>query len=340
MKPELEALVKRACAGRESLERALAPVWHDLVRSEEALAKYLASPYAYINTLCRHLESFKGKRLRPALLHLSARAFGGEAPEACAVAAVVEMFHLATLCHDDILDGADLRRGMPALNAAWGNKAAIMTGDFLLSRGFEILGKLDDPRPFHALTRIGRFICEGELLQIANRGQWDMDEDTYLDIIERKTALLFAVSAELGALLAGAKEADSRRLYVYGRRLGLAFQIVDDCLDLVGAEDSAGKSLGSDLKNSELTLPVIHLLAHLCGASKQELLSQLASGQGRNRAALAPYLARTNSVEYALHAARLELQRAGDEIKFLPASSAKSALLALPEFVLARVAGK
>ena len=337
MEPGVDYLTKHAGAHQEILARTLAPVMFDLARSEEALAKYLTSPYAYINTLIRHIERFKGKRLRPAVLHLSARAFGGEAPEACAVAAVVEMFHLATLCHDDLLDGAERRRGMPAVNAAWGNKSAVMTGDFLLSRGFEILGKLDDHRPFRVLSRVGRLICEGELLQIDNRCQWDMDEDTYLDVIERKTAMLFAVSAELGALLAGAKEAESRRLYAYGRRLGIAFQIVDDCLDLVGIEGSAGKSLGSDLKNGELTLPIIHLLAHTSGAPRQELLNLFKLGQGwLNREALAPYLARTRSIEYALQTARLELQRARDEIKFLPLSSAKTALLELPDFILKR----
>src|SRR5262249_40642112 len=160
----------------------------------------------------------------------------------------------------------------PTVNAKWGNKSAVMTGDILFSRAFEILGRMDDPRPVRILSRTSRLICEGELLQIDSRFKTDLDEDAYFDLCEKKTAVLFGAGAELGALLAGAKEADSKRLYAYGRRLGIAFQIVDDCLDLCGVEETVGKSLGSDLKNGEPTLPLIHLLAHSSRARKQELL--------------------------------------------------------------------
>src|SRR5882724_205480 len=173
------------------LLQIVSPVLADLEHSEEILSKFLTSQYAYIQTLVRHIERFKGKRLRPAILHLCARAFGGEAPLAGDVAALVEMIHLATLCHDDILDDADTRRNVPTVNAQWGNKSAVMTGDILFSRAFEILGKLDDPRPFRILSRISRLICEGELLQIDSRFKTDIDEDAYFDLIEKKTAVLF-----------------------------------------------------------------------------------------------------------------------------------------------------
>ena len=319
------------------LFKIVAPVLADLARSEETLTKYLSSQYAYINTLVRHIERFKGKRLRPAVLHLSARAFGGEAPLAGDAAALVEMIHLATLCHDDILDDAETRRSVPTVNAKWGNKSAVMTGDILFSRAFEIMGRFDDVRPFRILSRASRLICEGELLQIDSRFKVDLDEDAYFDLIEKKTAVLFGAAAELGALLAGASEEDSRRMYAYGRRLGLAFQVVDDCLDLVGVEETVGKSLGSDLKNGEPTLPLIHLLANTVGARKQELLNLFKpESGGPTRAALHPYLDRAGSVEYALQIARAEIQRARDEIDFLPASSAKSAMLEIPNYVLDR----
>jgi len=319
------------------LLQIVSPVLADLEHSEEILSKFLTSQYAYIQTLVRHIERFKGKRLRPAILHLCARAFGGEAPLAGDVAALVEMIHLATLCHDDILDDADTRRNVPTVNAQWGNKSAVMTGDILFSRAFEILGKLDDPRPFRILSRTSRLICEGELLQIDSRFRTDIDEDAYFDLIEKKTALLFGAAAELGALLAGATEAESRSMYAYGRRLGIAFQVVDDCLDLVGVEETVGKSLGSDLKNGEPTLPLIHLLANSSGARKQEVLNffKPESG-GLTREGLKPYLERSGSVEYALQIARSEIQRARDEIGFLPASGAKTALLEIPEYVLDR----
>ncbi|MBI3829019.1 MAG: polyprenyl synthetase family protein [Planctomycetes bacterium] len=320
-----------------TLARLIAPVLPDLERSEQVLLKLLSSQYAYIQTLMQHIERFRGKRLRPALLHLSAQAFGGEAPLSYEVAALVEMLHLATLCHDDILDESATRRRMPTVNAAWGNKTAVMTGDILFSLAFEHLGRLADPRPYRILSRISRLICEGELLQIASRFEVELDEGRYFDLIEKKTAVLFGAAAELGALLAGASEADGRKLYEYGRRLGLAFQIVDDCLDLIGVESTVGKSLGSDLKNGELTLPLIHLLANAGAPQKQELLALLKPGQeGLTRERLRPYLDRTGSVNYAITVARNELQRARDEVTALPASQAKTALLELPEYVLVR----
>jgi octaprenyl-diphosphate synthase len=335
--PGLEGLPKNSEQRGAILLKIVAPILADLAASEETLSKFLSSQYAYINTLVRHIERFKGKRLRPAVLHLSARAFGGEAPLAGDVGALVEMIHLATLCHDDILDDAETRRSSPTVNAKWGNKSAVMTGDILFSRAFEIMGRFDDPRPVRILSRTSRLICEGELLQIDSRFKTDLDEDAYFDLIEKKTAVLFGAAAELGALLAGAKEDESKRLYAYGRRLGIAFQVVDDCLDLVGVEVTVGKSLGSDIKNGEPTLPMIHVLANTTGARRQELLNLFKPGSGTlTREALRPYLDRAQSVEYALQIARAEIQRARDEIGFLPASAAKTALLEIPDYVLER----
>lgn len=319
------------------LARTVAPVLEDLDRSEAVLRRNLTSRYAFIQTLVTHIERFRGKRLRPALLHLSARAFGGEAPLAAEVAALVEMIHLATLCHDDILDDAATRRSVPTVNARWGYKTAVMTGDILFSRAFEILGQFDDPRPFRILARTARLICEGELLQIAARFDTRLEEEDCVSLMEKKTAVLFGASAELGALLAGADEADGRKLFAYGRRLGLGFQIVDDCLDLMGVETTVGKSLGGDLRNGEPTLPLIHLLKHAPPPQKQELLCLFQPGsQELTRERLRPYLERAGSVEYALKLARAELQRARDELASLPASSALHALQELPDYVLAR----
>jgi octaprenyl-diphosphate synthase len=328
---------------RSSEERAVilmqivGPVLADLQKSEEALSRNLSSPYVYISNLCKHIEQFKGKRLRPAVLHLSAHAFGGEAPLAHEVGALVEMIHLATLCHDDILDDADTRRSVPTVNAKWGNKTAVMTGDILFSRAFEILGRLDDARPFRILSRSSRLICEGELLQIDSRFKTDIDEDAYFDLVEKKTAVLFGAAAELGALLAGAHDGEARKLYEYGRRLGIAFQVVDDCLDLTGVEATVGKSLGCDLKNGEPTLPIIHLLRTSTGARRQEVLNLFRpESGGPTREALRPYMQKSGSVEYAMQVARAEIQRARDEIGFLPASNAKTALLEIPSYVLDR----
>ncbi|MGD0092457.1 MAG: polyprenyl synthetase family protein [Planctomycetota bacterium] len=333
----LKSIVLNSEQRTATLQRVFAPVQADLLRSEEILERFLVSQYACVNTLVRHTERFKGKRLRPAILHLCARAFGGEAPLAYEVAALIEIIHLATLCHDDILDGADTRRNVPTVSAAFGNKAAVLTGDILLSRALEVLSRLEDTRPIRILARASRQICEGELLQIDSRFKLDLDEDAYFELIEKKTAVLFAAAAELGALLAGANEAESRRMHAYGRRLGISFQMVDDCLDLVGMEQSAGKSLGGDLRNGELTLPLIHLLSNTTGARKQELLNLFRNfGSGPPREALRPALERCGSVAYALQLARSEIQCARDEVGFLPDSAAKGALLEMPDYILGR----
>ncbi|MCZ7647014.1 MAG: polyprenyl synthetase family protein [Planctomycetota bacterium] len=319
------------------LQRLVAPVLAELEQTEAVLARQLSSRYGFIQTLVRHIERFRGKRLRPALLLLSARAFGGEAPLATEVAALVEMIHLATLCHDDILDDAATRRSVPTVNAEWGNKAAVMTGDILFSRAFEVLGGLDDARPYKQLSHTARLICEGELLQIASRFNAGLTEEDYFDLIDKKTAQLFGAATELGALLAGASEADGKKLFLYGQRLGMAFQIVDDCLDLMGVETTVGKSLGSDLKNGEPTLPLIHLLAHAETATKLDLLRLFTPGNPNlTRENLRPHLERSGAVEYALKVAHDEIQRARDEIAFLPESASKEVLHDLPHYVLAR----
>ncbi|MCY3022897.1 MAG: polyprenyl synthetase family protein [Planctomycetota bacterium] len=330
-------LLRHSAERSVALQRIIQPVAADLARSEEILSRYLTSQYAYINSLFQHMERFKGKRLRPAILHLSARAFGGEAPLASEVAALIEMIHLATLCHDDILDEAQTRRNVPTVSAQWGNKPAVMSGDILFSRALELLSRLDDPRPLRIIAHVSRLICEGELLQVDSRFRLDLDEDAYFQLIEKKTAVLFGAAAGLGALLAGAADGENRRMYEYGRRLGLAFQMVDDCLDLVGIEQSVGKSLGSDLRNGELTLPVIHVLANTTGARKRELLNLFkAPSGGPPRDSLRPYLERAGSVAYTLQIAHAEIERARDEIGFLPASAAKRALLDAPDYILDR----
>ncbi len=325
----------------ELLLETVAPILPDMVCAEENISRILSSRHAYFNTLAQHIERFKGKRLRPAVLLLSSRAFGRLAPTACELAALVEIIHLATLCHDDILDDAATRRNVPTLNASWGNKVAVLTGDLLLSRAFEQLGQMADPRPFRLLARISRLVCDGELLQIANRFNVNLDEAGYLELIEHKTAVLFGAAAELGALLSGASDEDSRRMYSYGRRLGIGFQVVDDCLDLVGVEKNLGKSLGSDFKNGELTLPVIHLLAHVQGAPRQKLEEMFKPDSGAlTREFLLPLLEAHGSIEYALQFARQEIACAKNEIEFLPQSSSKTALLKIPDYVLERTLKK
>jgi geranylgeranyl pyrophosphate synthase len=253
------------------------------------------------------------------------------------VAAVIELIHLATLCHDDVLDGAATRRSVPTVSARWGNRAAIITGDLLFSRALERLGRFDDPRPYRILSRTARLVCEGELLQIGARFNAGLTEDDYRDLITKKTAVLFGAATQLGALLAGATEDEGRRMETFGRSLGVAYQVVDDCMDLTGLEASAGKSLGSDLRNGELTLPVIHLLASAGSGLREELLREFRPGHAAfDRETLRQHLQRCGSIDYALQIAGRELHRASESLSSLPPSAARNALQSFPEYILAR----
>jgi len=330
--------LRKSCAARPAqLGKIVSLVREDLQETEERLAEYLSSPYAFIQTLTRHLERFRGKRLRPVVLHLAARALGGEAPWAAEAAAVVEMVHLATLCHDDVLDEAQTRRRSPTLNTAWGTRSAILTGDLLVVRAFEPLAKIPDPRPIRILARAARLLCEGELLQVSQRFETGLREEEYLDLIARKTGALFAAAAELGAVLAGGAAEDAARFHAYGQRLGVAFQIVDDCLDLSGVETAAGKSLGADLRNGEATLPIIHLFAAVGPAGKRDLARLFHDdSELPTRESIAPWLETAGSIEYALGVAREQLARARADLSTLPACAARQALLELPDYILTR----
>lgn len=324
-------------AAAEVLRRIMRVAGDDLLRTEERLREMMCSRYACVSTLTGYLEQFHGKRLRPALLHLSARAFGGEAPAAVETAAAVEMLHLASLCHDDVLDGASSRRGVPTLNAARSGHTAVLTGDFLVARAFERLSAGNNIQPLRILSAAARCVCEGELLQVASRFDPTLDEETYLDLVDKKTASLFAAAAELGALLAGAREENGRRMRAYGRHLGVAFQVVDDCLDLIGKEKIVGKTLGADLKNGEFTLPVIHFLRAAAPADRREVLAFLQPNrEALPRARLLALLEGTGSLEYSFGAAREELRKARSELETLPSSAAKAALSELTKFVLLR----
>jgi octaprenyl-diphosphate synthase len=320
---------------RNFLNGVWALIGDDLTQTEQRMQEMLSSRYAFINSLTSYLERFRGKMLRPALVHLSARAFGGEAPAAVETAAVVELIHWASLCHDDVLDDAQARRGASTLNVRYGNHTAVLAGDFLLACSTERLVALHDPRPLRILTLASRRLCEGELLQISARHNETLDEETYFEIVNKKTAALFAAAAELGALTAGAGEAEAARMRVFGRHVGAAFQIADDCLDITGNETLAGKPVGADLKNGELTLPIIHLLRGSTPMKRHEI-RRLLRPESAAGAVLTELLERNGSLTYAFNAAEEELRRARAELASLPASAAKTALTDLADFVLQR----
>src|SRR3954464_12136702 len=227
---------------------------------EKLFHQELSSDLKCVNALVKHVSRFRGKMLRPMLVLLSGRACGETTDAHTVLATVVEMVHMATLVHDDVLDEAELRRKGATINHLRGNEAAVMLGDYLISHSFHLCSSLDSQFASRIIGRTTNQVCEGELLQIDNRNNLNLDEETYLQIISRKTASLCATCCLLGAKYAAAGEVRMSQLELYGLSLGTAFQIQDDILDIVGDPTTVGKTLGLDLEKGKLTLPIIHYL--------------------------------------------------------------------------------
>ncbi|MCX7805836.1 MAG: polyprenyl synthetase family protein [Planctomycetota bacterium] len=330
-------------AGLESdPERLLAPVREYLSAAEDIIAENLASEIPEVGAVVGSADRFRGKRLRPGLLLLSFAALrkdGRPASDACRAAAAIEMLHLATLAHDDFLDGAAVRRRGPTLSAEWGTERAVLAGDFLLSRAFSLLAPIGDASIMETLAHAGRRICEGEILQISRRFDFDIDEETCLRLARLKTGELFAASCEVGAMLAGAGHVERLAMRRFGAKAGTAFQIVDDCLDLVCDNSAAGKDTGSDLRNGELTLPIVRFLTSASPERRYAAIEAiLASGPGGDpRCELLPDIEAAGGVEYALGVARAELAGAIEAASCLPAGPAAEAILAFPDYIMGLV---
>ncbi len=313
-----------------------APIAADLTEVERILAGTLANPSAAVAELVRHVSRYRGKRLRPALLLLVARACGRVAAAHHVLGAVVEMIHTATLVHDDVLDGASVRRHVPTVNAGCGNQASILLGDYLFTHAFHLSATLGDARACRIIGESTNRVCEGELRQGLERGNLDLTEAEYFDIIDGKTAELIACCGRLGALFSGAAPDVVEALARYGRWLGMAFQVADDLLDLVGEERATGKSLGTDLEQQKMTLPLIHLLERAPTGVGQRLRQLLASPGNHKRDALRPHLAETGALDYAYGRAEDFAARARGELACLPGTPCRAILESLCDRVVHR----
>ncbi|TAL87460.1 MAG: octaprenyl-diphosphate synthase [Rhodanobacter sp.] len=234
----------------------------DMQRVDALIRQRLASDVVLINQIGDHIIAGGGKRLRPMLHVLAARAAGYTGEQQIKLAAVIEFIHTSTLLHDDVVDESDLRRGRETANALWGNAASVLVGDFLYSRSFQLMVELDNMRIMRILADTTNTIAEGEVLQLLNIGNADVDEASYLAVIERKTAVLFAAATELGGILGNLPEEQTAALREYGMQLGYAFQIADDLLDYVSDAVTLGKNIGDDLAEGKPTLPLIYALEH------------------------------------------------------------------------------
>ena len=313
------------------------PVQRELDEVEVRLAEALTPAASEAEELAAYASSHQGKRLRPGLLLLAGKVCGPLTPQHVDLAAVVELIHLASLVHDDVIDQADLRRRMPSVRTKWGNELAVLFGDFVFSKAFCMLASLDSPWATSLLSRTAHRMCEGEMRQSCRRFDSSLSEAEYFEIIEAKTAELFETSCRLGAGASGATRQLAATLGGYGRWLGTAFQIADDCLDLTGHEASAGKTLYTDLQNGRLTLPIIHVLAQ-APESADERIRQLffpPSGPLR-RAAIADVMAEHDAIEYSRDAAERCRREAKALLRRLPNTSCRTSLLELADYVVDR----
>jgi len=313
----------------------LRPIAADMARVDAAIRSRLDSDVALVRQVAEHIVAGGGKRLRPALLLLSAGAAGATGAARYELAAVVEFIHTATLLHDDVVDASDLRRGRRTANAVFSNAAAVLVGDFLYSRAFQMMVALDDMRVMRVLADATNTIAEGEVLQLMNCHDPDVDEARYLDVIHRKTAKLFEASARLGAILANAAPAIEQGLAEYGMRLGTAFQLIDDVLDYSGDEAAIGKSLGDDLAEGKPTLPLIRAIAG-GGAHSERVRRAIVEGGRNDFARVLEAVRATGALEYARAVAGREAGGARDALAPLSPSEFKQSLLELASFSVTR----
>ena len=282
-----------------------------------------------------HLMNRSGKMIRPALVLLAGKACNRFQKEHIELAAIVELIHTATLLHDDVIDQASVRRNRPCTNTLWGNTAAVLLGDFLLSRAFALGLRLNQPKIYGSLIKTAEEICQGELLQNLQRGNWELTEEEYLQIIDGKTATLFACSAALGARAAKAGEQTIGLLDRYGRLLGRAFQIRDDILDLLGSEASCGKTVGTDLAECKLTLPLIVWLRTLPADQRAKEIRHLSESTERPR--ILRDIQISGAVEYAQQTKLKNCEQACETLEDLSNSTARETLIQLAQAIAGQV---
>ena len=276
----------------------------DLVAVDAEIRRQLASDVALVNQVGDYIVGGGGKRLRPLLVVLAARAAGAKDQAHIPAAALIEFIHTATLLHDDVVDESDLRRGRRTANAVWVNDASVLVGDFLYSRSFQLMVELDRVEVMRILADTTNLIAEGEVLQLLHVRNPDTDEAAYLRVIERKTAVLFAAATRLGALLAGADETLQQQLHDYGLNLGYAFQIADDVLDYTSDADTLGKNLGDDLAEGKATLPLIHAIRESDAPVRDHLRAAIEHGDTGALPQVLAAIHATGGLEYSRERAR------------------------------------
>lgn len=309
----------------------------DMAAVNQHIFSQLSSDVALINQLGIYIVNSGGKRLRPLLAVLAARALGYQGQQHVTLATIIEFIHTATLLHDDVVDESMLRRGKETANAVFGNQASVLVGDFLYTRSFQLMVSLGRMRVMEILADATNIIAEGEVLQLMNVNDPDTTEESYMQVIYCKTAKLFEAATQLAAVLSEQDETVISAMQAYGMHLGTAFQLIDDVLDYQADVDELGKNVGDDLAEGKPTLPLIHALKH--GNLQQQALIREAiiEANGLSRLdEIMSALEQTQAFEYTRNIAEQEAQKARDAISFLADSPYKAALLALADMAVDR----
>lgn len=319
-----------------SLALIQSSITEDMRAVDAVIRKSLHSEVVLINQVADYIINSGGKRLRPALVLLSAGVFGKIEARHHELAAVVEFIHTATLLHDDVVDESALRRGRATANTLFGNAASVLVGDFVYSRAFQMMVGVQNMRVMDILAEATNIIAEGEVLQLLNINDADISDDDYLRVIHYKTAKLFEAATRLGAVICQASTEDENAMAEYGMRLGTAFQLIDDVLDLSGNSEDIGKSLGDDIAEGKPTLPLLFAMRH--GDVKQSQLIRNAIEQGglEDFSAIIKAVEQTGALDYVRNIAKQEAELACKAIQHLPSTPQLQALIQLAEFSVSR----
>ncbi|WP_087020873.1 octaprenyl diphosphate synthase [Thaumasiovibrio subtropicus] len=302
----------------------------DMAQVDQKILAQLNSDVVLINQLGFYIVNSGGKRLRPILAVLAARALGYQGENHTTAAAFIEFIHTATLLHDDVVDESDMRRGKATANATFGNAASVLVGDYIYTRSFQMMTSLRSLKILDIMSEATNVIAEGEVQQLMNIHDANVTEENYMQVIYSKTARLFEAATQIGAILTDADESTETAMQDYGRYLGTAFQLIDDLLDYTASADEMGKNAGDDLAEGKPTLPLLHAMQH--GNQTQAAMIRSAIEKGDGRDLLAPILScmhEVGSLDYTRQRAEEEAQKAIDAIAIIPESEYKTALIAL-----------
>jgi octaprenyl-diphosphate synthase len=308
----------------------------DLEATDTFIFTELQSSIDLINQLIHYILNCGGKRIRPLLVLLGARAFNHTAQQHITLAAAIELIHTATLLHDDVVDNSVLRRGHETAHMIWGNEASVLIGDFLYSRAFQLIVKLQNLPIMDIFASATNIIAEGEVLQLVNCRNPDTSEAAYFEVIQRKTAKLFEVACQLGATLSNSSSQEARAMQHYGMNLGIAYQLIDDALDYNASAEQTGKNIGNDLAEGKTTLPLIHALKRGTPAEVALIREAIQTGSSNHLNSILAIIESTSAIEYTANAAKKHAKEASIALTHIPDSPYRHALNELTEFVVER----